>query len=67
MTKATFFYRSYQVLLTCYYTQVSYTGFWEPLVFHDVIDAIKCPSGQSLRNVVEGFIQDGTSHNAVEQ
>jgi hypothetical protein len=35
MTKATFvnfFYRSYQVLLTCYYTQVSYTGSWEPLV-----------------------------------
>ena len=35
MTKATFvnfFYQSYQVLLTCYYTQVSYTGSWEPLV-----------------------------------
>ena len=36
MTKATFvnfFYWSYQVLLTCcYYTQVSYTGSWEPLV-----------------------------------
>ena len=36
MTKATFvnfFYRSYQVLLTCcYYTQVTYTGSWEPIV-----------------------------------
>jgi hypothetical protein len=31
-TFVNFFYRSYQVLLTCYYTQVSYTDSWEALV-----------------------------------
>jgi len=43
MTKATFvifFCQSYQVLLTCYYTQVSYTGSWEPLVYSKYVNGL---------------------------
>jgi hypothetical protein len=51
MTKATFvnyFYRSYQVLLTCYYTQVSYTGSFKPLVVLVNECSFECSTGVFL-------------------
>ena len=70
MTRATsviIFYQSHQILLTdcCYYTQVSYTDSWEPLVYHNYqVLFVGKPTKHWYRGIL-GNINDVTKHGSM--